>query len=152
MENTPLALHVEAIHIANYRQHFGQGDIFQFDRDQPGDPGMHRHAIAGALEQGTEKLHRFHVMGSNTQPLLRHGNRHLRPVQLQQLALHRLGQRGQGGILLLLLLIHRLLERVLGLSWLWVLVGSAACGHHGQGDQTETVYFHVISAPCNETR
>ena len=146
MEYIALALHVKAVHVAHHRQHLRQGHILELDGDQPGNPGVNRHAVAGALEQGTEKLHRFHIIGRNPQPLLRHADRHLGPVQLQQFALHRLWQRGQRGSLLLLF-VHGMLERILGLGRLGVLIRGTARGHHGHGDQTETVCFHVIRAP-----
>ncbi len=146
MEDIALALHVEAVHIAHHRQHLRQSHILELDGDQPGHPGVNRHAVAGALEQGTEKLHRLHIVSRDTQQLLRHADRHLRPVQLQQFTLHRFGQSGQRGSLFLLF-VHGLFEGILGLGRLGVLIRGTACSHHGHGDQTETVFFHVIRAP-----
>ena len=146
VKHIALALHIETVHVTHHRQHLLQGDVLELNGDQPGDSGVHCHAVAGSLEQGAEKLDCLHVVGGDAQPLFRHGHGGLRPVQLQQFALHRFGQGGQGSGLLLLFA-HGLLEGVLGLGGLRVSIRGTAGGHHGHGDQTETVCFHVINAP-----
>ena len=145
MEHVALALHVEAVHVAHHRQHFGQSHVLELDRDLAGHPGVHRHAVAGALEQGAEKLHRIHIVGGNAQPRFRHADGLGRTIELQQFALYRLGYAGQRPALVLLG--HGMPECVLGLHGFGVPVAGTACRQHGGGDQAEMMFFHVISAP-----
>ncbi|MNE56030.1 hypothetical protein D3C80_1509060 [compost metagenome] len=133
MEDVALALHVEAIHVAHHRQRFLQGHILQLHRDGTRHPGVHRHAVAGALEQGAEELDRIDIMGRDAQPLLGHRHRLRDPIQLQQFALHRGGQGGQGRSLVLLG--HGLLEGILGLHRIRMLVGSTTRHRQREGKQ-----------------
>ncbi|GJA86132.1 hypothetical protein KAM368_19010 [Aeromonas caviae] len=145
VEHVALALYVEAVHVADGRQRLLQGHILELYRNDARHTGMDRHAVAGALEQGAEELHRVHVMGRDAHPLLGNGHRLLRTIELQQLALHRGRQGSQGGGRALLA--HRLLEYIFGLYRLGVTIGSATRHRQREGKQTKRVFFHVIRAP-----
>ncbi|MNF61534.1 hypothetical protein D3C84_431810 [compost metagenome] len=148
MKHVALALHVEAVHVADRGQRLLQGHVFQFYRDGTGHPGVDGHAVAGALEQGTEELHRIDVMGRDAQPFLRNRQGLLGTIELQQFALHRgrqSGQRRGRGLLL-----HGLLEGVFGLHRFGVLIAGTSRHRQCEGKQTEMVFFHVIGAPDSQ--